>query len=362
MSETIGRIPHSRATLPSPAEWGEVVESLSPGWVADGPCVRAFQSEAARWLGCDAGFAINSGTNALHLALLALGVGTGHEVLVPAYCCASLLSAVRLTGAAPVLVDCPPGGFNLCADDARRRVTPRTRAVVVAHLFGQPAPLPPFLSLGLPVVEDCAQSFGASLDGVPTGGHGAVAVGSFYATKVLTTGQGGLAATRDPELQAELHDLLDYDNRDDWRQRFSYGMSELDAALGLWQLERLPGWLRRRRELAAYYDAELGASNGATHSEGSVGGDIFFRYVVRTADADVAIAALQREGVDAKRPVYRPLHHYLGGDYPQAQAAHAQIVSLPLYPTLSDSEAERVVAAARRAGACAPGRAVREGK
>src|SRR5712692_660765 len=118
-------IPHSKPTLPSRKEWSEITARLAPGWIADGPCVEAFARQAAGWLGGVGGVAVNSGTSALHLALLAVGVRPGSEVLIPAYCCAALLNAVDLAGAIPVLVDAEPGGFNLCAEDARRRLTAR---------------------------------------------------------------------------------------------------------------------------------------------------------------------------------------------------------------------------------------------
>jgi perosamine synthetase len=340
------RVPHSRPFLPSSEGWIEVRDRLTPGWIADGPCGEQFAREAAGWLGGIGGVAVNSGTSALHLALLAVGVGPGAEVLVPAYCCAALLHAVQMTGATPMLVDAESGGFNPCPFDARRRRTHRSAAIVVAHMFGRAAPISPFLELGLPVIEDCAQSLGATDGRGLTGSRGAVAISSFYATKVITTGQGGLVATRDPAALATVRDLVQYDNRDDWRPRFNYNLSELQAALGLWQLERLPCFLKRRQALASYYDEQLlerGADMGASGGEGG----IWFRYTIRVKDAATVIVRLQQHGIDAKRPVYRPLHHYLGGSYPHAQAAHEEIVSLPLYPSLTDAEAERVMAAVR---------------
>lgn len=336
------RVPHSRPTLPAAAEWAEVTGRLDPVWVAGGPCAEAFGREAAAWLGASDGVAVNSGTSALHLALLAVGVEAGTEVLLPSYCCTAVLNAVRLAGAVPVLVDAEPGGFNLCPRDVHARLTSRTRAVVVAHMFGDPAPLEPFLGLGVPVVEDCSQSFGARAGEAITGAAGAVAICSFYATKVITTGHGGVVASRDPERLARVRDLVHHDQRDDWRPRFNYLMSELPAALGLWQLARLPGFLERRRALARYYDEQL----GARHVPRPVS-TIHYRYVLRANAADPLMAALDAEGVDSRRPVYRPLHHYVGGVYPHAQVNYEQVVSLPLYPALTDGEAERVVDAVR---------------
>jgi dTDP-4-amino-4,6-dideoxygalactose transaminase len=212
----------------------------------------------------------------------------------------------------------------------------------------------------VPVIEDCAQSLGSTDRGVLTGGRAPLSIGSFYATKVMTTGHGGLVSTTSPELLESLRGLLDYDNRDDWEPRFSYRMGELPAALGLWQLERLSGWLDRRRAIADYYDGRLmsagfQAPNGAGRREAVLGrgsdespNPNFYRYVLRVAEAERAIRSLQAAGVDAKRPVYRPLHHYLGGDYPGAEAAHAQIVSLPIHPSLTDGQAERVADAVSR--------------
>ena len=327
-------IPHSRPTLPVGDEWSEVTDSTVPGWAADGPCVERFSREASTVLGADYGFAVNSGTSALHLALLAAGVQPGDEVLIPAYCCAALLNAVGLAGARPVLVDAEPGGFNLWPQDARRRRTSASAAVVVAHMFGAPAPSEDFAALGLPIIDDCAQSFGA--DHSP---GAEISIASFYATKVITTGHGGLVATRDAEKAALLADRLHYDNREDWRLRFNYGLAELPAALGLWQLQRLPRLLQRRREIAAHYDA---AFNGSA-SKHQVG--IRYRYVLRVRDADRAMQSLRARGVDAKRPVYRPLHHYLGGDFPHAEAAHRETVSLPIYPALTDDEVGQVIQA-----------------
>lgn len=328
------RIPHSRPTLPTTEEWAEVTGRLAPGWAADGPCTEQFAGKAAARLNCKFGTVVNSGTSALHLALLAVGVRPGQEVMVPAYCCAALLNAVALVGATPILVDCAPGGYNACPDDAARKLTSRTAAIVVAHMFGTPAPLDGFLALGPPVIEDCAQSIGADC-----GGRGRLAVGSFYATKVITTGHGGLVATSDPELAERVRDLTHYDNREEWRPRFNYGLGETAAALGLWQLERLDSFLATRSEIRFHYNQALGIPDGGGES-------IPYRYVLRVPNATAAIQALDAAGIDAKRPVYSPLHHYLGGDAPYAQAAHEQTVSIPIYPLLSEEETTRVARAA----------------
>lgn len=345
MNEKQVVIPHSRPTLPTAEEWAEVTGRLAPGWAADGPCVRAFQSAVAPWLGAEAGTAVNSGSTALQLALLAAGVTPGSQVAVPAYCCAALLNAISGAGARPLLVDSVPGGYHLSVDDLARRWTSDVSAIVAVHMFGDPVELEPLNQFGVPVIEDCAQSLGATHRNRFTGAEGALAIGSFYATKVLTTGHGGVVTSTDSRLLAAVTNLTEYDNRDDWQPRFSVGMSEVQAALGLWQLERLPRFLARRRAIAAYYMERVAGNLGITPANRWPTGaePIYYRFTLRAHEADTAFRLLRERGVDAKRPVYQPLHHYLGGDYPQAQLAHEQIVSLPIYPTLTDAEAEAVM-------------------
>ena len=319
---------------------------LEPGWAADGPRVRDFQAEAARWFGAERGVAVNSGSSALQLALRAVGAGPGSLVAVPAYCCAALLNSVSAAGAQPLIVDSEPGGYHLSSNDLADRWDSRVAAIVAVHMFGDPIDIGPLRQFGVPIIEDCAQSIGATLHGRYTGTEGDLSIGSFYATKVLTTGHGGIVTSPNQALVEAVTDLTEYDNRDDWEPRFSVGMSEIQAALGLWQLARLPDFLTRRRAIADYYTGQAVAELGLTPANYRTTGaePIFYRFVLRARNADEAFHRLRASGVDAKRPVYRPLHHYLGGHYPHTQAAHEQIVSLPIYPTLTDAEAEHVAA------------------
>ncbi|MCC2671703.1 MAG: putative UDP-4-amino-4-deoxy-L-arabinose--oxoglutarate aminotransferase [Armatimonadetes bacterium] len=345
MSLNSNLVPHSRPTLPTAGEWAVLTSELAPGWVADGPLVHRFQDEATQWLGGSGGIAVNSGSNALHLALLAVGVSPGSEVLLPAYCCAALLNAVAATGARPVLVDAEVGGHNLSLEHARARVSKSTSAVVAVHMFGDPVAIEPLRSLGVPIIEDCAQSLGAQGEGQPSGAQGDAAIGSFFATKVITTGHGGIVTSRSAEVVTRVRDLVEYDNREEWRPRFSFGFTEMQAALGLWQLVRLPEFLARRRAIADYYTVRFGEGGIASPVAPAGGGrePIHYRYVLRAENAARAIEALRAQSIDAKRPVYRPLHHYLSEQCPEAEAAHEQIVSLPIYPSLTDEERERVV-------------------
>lgn len=331
-------IPHSRPLLPD--DFREVTSRLTPGWVADGPCTEAFERRAAAALGWEQGVATNSGTSALHLALLGLGVGAGDEVVIPAYVCVAVLNAVVMTGATPVAADSEPGGFNICPKSVEVRLTRRTKAIVAAHLFGERARMEELVGLGPPVVEDCAQSFGAVQDGQPVGSTGAVAVASFYATKVITTGVGGLVAGP-PELHARILDRREYDKRDDWQLRFSYKMDELSAALGLWQLDELPEMIARRGLIARQYEEKW--SKLPVRQRSIKDRPLIYRYTIR-GDQLVGplLARLMERGIGASRPVNAPLSRITGNPCPEAEKVFAETCSIPIYPSLSDPEVDQV--------------------
>jgi dTDP-4-amino-4,6-dideoxygalactose transaminase len=324
---------------------------LGSGHVAQGPRVEAFEQAIAARLGVAGAVAVSSGTAALHLALLALGVGAGDDVLIPSFTCAALLHAVRAAGATPRPVDVDPATFNLDPDAARRAHTSRTRAVVAVHAFGLPADVAALGTLGLPVVEDAAQALGATYRGRPVGALGQVGVLSFYATKLMTTGEGGMLVSDDRQLLAAARDLREYDEKTEDRARFNYKTTDLAAALGLAQLGRLPGFLAARQALAARYRTALGHAPLAHPAVPDDRAHAYHRYVVKgRVPAERWLPALEAAGVQARRPVFRPLHRYLGlPGFPGAEEAWARAVSLPIYPTLTPGELARVVAAVEAA-------------
>ena len=315
------------------------------GWVAPGPEVSAFEHELAARLGTEAVAAVSSGSAALELALRALGVGPGHEVVIPTYVCDALYHAVGRTGATPVLVDADRVTLSVSAVDARTRLTPRTRCIIVPHAFGMAADLRGLLALGVPVIEDCAQTLAARLDGRPVGSLGALAVCSFYATKLLTTGEGG-AVAGPAALIERVRDVRDYDERDDLVPRVNAKLSDLAAALGRSQLARLDAFVARRRAIAARYRERLRdvpcvspADLGERH--------VYHRFVVEVdRPPDAVRTSLAARGVAARRPVYRPAHQALGREgFPEADRLWRRALSLPCYPTLTDAEIDTVAAA-----------------
>lgn len=278
----------------------------------------SFEQKLTRYLGRKT-FAVQSGSAALHLALLSLGVRRGQRVALSTYSCAAVLNAVKYVGARPLFLDVGPDGNIQEIPDC---------VTIAAHMFGHPVPFG-----GPRIIEDFAMAVGARKPKGP-------AIGSFYATKVMTTGHGGFITGCDVE------DLLRYDNREDYQVRYNYRLSGLVAAVGEIQLKKLPQFIQRRRQIAEYYYRELGESRVALPPRNR--NHIFFRYVVRPKNADDLIRFLADRGIEAKRPVWRPLHTYFSGSrgkYRGAEEMHRRAVSLPIYPGLTDKEASRVVEA-----------------
>ena len=334
-------IPHSRPSLGREEERA-VLRVLRSGMVGGGEEVERFEAELAARVGVRGAVAVHSGSAALHLALLGLGVKPGDRVLVPSYACAAVLNAVRQAGAREILADVDPATCNLTAALVRRRLRARTAAVVVPHLLGRAAPVAEIRRLGVPVVEDCAMSLGGE-----TGRAGDAAVFSFYATKMAATGHGGALASGDRRLVERVRDLVAYDNRDDYRPRFNARMSGLAAALGRAQLRRLPDFVKRRRRIAEYYYRTAGLGEAPP-------GHVFYRFTVRARSVERFVRYLAARGVEGKRPVYRPLHTYFpaaSGEFSGADELHRTVVSVPCYPALRPGEVERVARALREGAA-----------
>jgi dTDP-4-amino-4,6-dideoxygalactose transaminase len=349
-------IPHSKPSI-TDDDAERVARVVRSGRLAQGPEVAAFERELAARLGVPDAAAVASGTVALELALGALGVGAGDEVLIPTYVCDALHHAVRRAGATPVLVDADPATHSLSAKDALARRTRRTRAVIVPHAFGLAADLEPFQALEVPVIEDCAQALGAELEGGrPAGSGGTLAVGSFYATKMIAAGEGGVVAGA-AALVARAREARDYDERETLAPRTNAKLTDMAAALARGQLARLDAFVARRRALAARYrallagaPARLPAEHGPRH--------VYHRFVLGLdRDPAVVAEALAARGVAARRPVFRPVHRALGlGGYPEADRLWAESLSIPCYPALTDDEAEHVARALRTVLAACPQR------
>ncbi|MDY6853520.1 MAG: DegT/DnrJ/EryC1/StrS family aminotransferase [Thermodesulfobacteriota bacterium] len=342
-------IPHSKPTLIS-RDFNAVIQVLKSGYISQGEYVKRFEDALSEFIGVKGGVATNSGTSALHLAMMALEIGRGDEVIIPSYVCTALLNVIHYTGATPRIVDIETNSFNIDVKRVEESLNKRTKAIIVPHIFGLPANLEGLLSLRIPLIEDCAQALGGAYKGKYVGSFGILSIFSFYATKVIATGEGGMVLSNSESLLKKVKDLCDYDNRDDYKIRFNYKMTDVQGALGISQLKRLPLFLKRRRAIAKRYSKELVNFPAVLPTEFPDREHIFYRYVIRIEkDIEIALKRIKREGVYCERPVWRPLHHYLNlSDFPKTDIVFKSALSIPIYPSLTNEEMSRVIKTVRK--------------
>ncbi len=360
-----------------PAERDAVLDVLDDGRLADGPEVRAFESEFADHAGVAHGVATTNGTTALHTALRALGVGAGDAVVTTPFSFVASANAVRLCGATPVFADVDPETYNLDPAAVERVLEERddVAAILAVHLYGLPADVDALTALAdeydAALVEDAAQAHGATYDGRPVGSFGDAAAFSFYPTKNMTTGEGGMVLTDRDDVAAAAtrfvnHGRAESDGRgyEHAEVGHNFRLTSLAAAIGRVQLDRLPDFVAARRENARELSDRLADAPLATPTEPADRTHAYHQYTVRVADRDWFRAMLEERGVDTgvyyPRPIHeQPAYDDVDHDAPVAEAAAAEVVSLPVHPGLSSDDVRRVAEAATEAaeaGETAPGR------
>jgi dTDP-4-amino-4,6-dideoxygalactose transaminase len=330
-------------------------EALENGRFIFGPEVEAFEREAAAYLGVPHAVGVANGTDALVLALEAMGIGAGDEVICPSFTFYATAEAIARVGATPVFADIDPVTLNIDVEDAGARITSRTKAIMPVHLFGRPAQLDELAALGLPLIEDAAQAFGAA--GVAT--TGVCSTFSFFPTKNLfALGDGGLVAVNDGEVADRVRKLRFHGSLDKKTFELVGTNSRLDAiqaaALRVF-LPALAGWNASRREGAARY-AELGLGD-AVELPVAESGHVYHMYVVRSPERDRIAAALQDAGISSaayyKVPTHlQPALRHLGwepGSLPETERASAENLALPLWGGIGADVQEQVVAAVKAA-------------
>ena len=341
-------IAHNKPCIDS-KEIQAMARVLKSGWIAEGREVEGFEGEVCRYLGFQGGHgvAVSNGVSALYLVLLALGVSERDEVILPSYVGSSLLNAVFLAKAKPVLVDLDPVTFNISLEETKKKIGRRTKAVIVSHTFGVPADIEKFVQLGVPVIEDCALAIGATFKGRKVGTFGQIAIFSFAATKMLTTGYGGMAFSRNKKLVDWVRDYREYDCRRTYKPRFNFQLSDFQAALGPVQLKKLSGFLQRRKSIARKYYKILPPDSvwPPRNLEGKQPN--FFRFLVRTKQTAKFKQFLAKRGVGTIVPMqtYELLHRYLGQSprgFPISEEVAKTTLSLPVYPALNDSETRQI--------------------
>ncbi|HKG44722.1 MAG TPA: DegT/DnrJ/EryC1/StrS family aminotransferase [Gaiellaceae bacterium] len=334
---------------------GRMQEVLESGTFILGPNVKAFEAEAAAYLGVPRTIGVANGTDALVLALDALGIGPGDEVICPSFTFYATAESIARRGATPVFADIDPATLNLDPEDVAARITDRTRALMPVHLFGRLMPLEGLAELGIPIVEDAAQAFGA--EGVAK--VGALSTFSFFPTKNLfALGDGGLVAATDEELAERITVLRFHGSRDkkDFEAvGYNSRLDELQAAVLRRFLDELGGWNEARREAAARYE-ELGLGE-LCELPPDESGHVYHMYVVRSADRDRFREALAAAAIGNASYYVVPLHlqpalRYLGwkeGSLPETERAAAENLALPMWAGIPAGTQERVVSVIREA-------------
>ena len=341
-----------------------VDEVIASGMVAQGPQVHAFEeefsSQVVDGVHC---VAVNSGTSALHIGLLASGIGEGDEVIVPSFTFAATGNSVALSGAKPVFADVDPVTFNLDPASIEASITDKTAAIMPVHLYGLPANMPEILKIaekhGLRVFEDCAQAHAASIDGKHVGTFGTFGAFSFYPTKNMTSGEGGMITTSDPEVAREAAMLRNQGMEKRYANEYvglNNRMTDIHASIGRVQLTKLAGWTKTRQENAAFLSKNITEAVTPVVPESYV--HVYHQYTIRLEGAtgeerDRFVTALKDEhqvgsGVYYPIPNHRlpSLSPYAPGlELPNTEKVAAECVSLPVHPSLSQADLERIVAA-----------------
>ena len=358
-----------------------VVEVIQSGWLTTGPKVKQFEDEFAAVIGARHAIAVNSCTAALHLALESRGVREGDEVIVPSMTFAATAEVVTYLKAKPVLVDCTSDTLNIDPDRIEQAITPRTKAIVPVHFAGHPCEMERIEAIarahGLYVIEDAAHALPARYRGKMVGTLSDITCFSFYATKNITTGEGGMVTTDDPDVAARIRTMsLHGLSRDAWNRYtaqgswyyeilypgFKYNLTDIAAALGLAQLRKCERFWKARDRLAALYDQgfrdlpEIIRPQASSHVQHA-----WHLYVVRldldrlSIGRNQFIERLQHAGVGCSvhfiplhlHPYYRDTYGYQPLDCPTANSVYQQTISLPLYPRMTESDIQRVITVVR---------------
>jgi perosamine synthetase len=328
---------------------------LQSGMIAQGPQVAAFEEEFSEVVAGRECIAVNSGTSALHLALLAMGVGPGDEVIVPSFTFAATGNSVAITGATAVFVDIEPDYFTIDPGQIEQAITDRTRAIIPVHLYGHPAEMRQIMAIaedaGVQVLEDAAQAHLSALDGRPVGAWGNAAAFSFYPTKNMTAGEGGMIVTNDPELARTARLLRNQGMEKRYHNEIAglnNRMTDIHAAIGRVQLGKLVGWTDQRQQNAKFLDAHLqGVTVPPVAADAA---HVYHQYTIRVAgDRDAFAERLADAGVGSGVYYPVPIHTLptfgLDTDLPHTAAAAEQVISLPVHPALSQDDLETVVTA-----------------
>jgi dTDP-4-amino-4,6-dideoxygalactose transaminase len=375
-------LPFSTPTIDD-EEINEVVDSLKSGWITTGPKVKRFEDAFKAYVGAPFAVSLSSATAGLHLTLLALGIKEGDEIITTPMTFASTVSMIILCGGTPVLADIEPGTLNIDVNEVRKKITPRTKAVIPVHFAGQSCDMDPIFALarehGLTVIEDAAHAAGTEYKGKRIGSLDSISIFSFHPNKNITTGEGGMVCTADESLAEEIS-LMKFHgmSREAWKRfaasgtpnydiimpGFKYNMMDIQAAIGIHQLPKLDGFIDRRTEIAEFYNRELAGIDElalptyAPYSQRHAWH--LYTPLVRTEklgiDRDAFMTELKKFNIGSGLH-YRAIHHHSyyrdalkipDTALPVASYASDRILSLPLFPKMTEDDAIDVVSAVKQ--------------
>jgi UDP-4-amino-4,6-dideoxy-N-acetyl-beta-L-altrosamine transaminase len=360
----------------------EVIDTLKSDWLTTGPKTHLFEEEFAKYIGCKYAVAVNSCTAALHISLAALGIGKGDEVITTPYTFVSTVNVILQQGARQVLVDIKPDTFNINPDLIREKINDKTKAIIPVHFGGQPCEMGKIMKIAkdnnLLVIEDAAHAISAEYEGRKIGTIGDATCFSFYPTKNMTTGEGGMVTTDDEKLRErlkiwELHGI----SKDAWRRYsaegswyyevvcpgYKYNMTDIQASLGLHQLEKLNLFQKRREEIVKFYgEAFSDLEEIETPFVKSNIKPAWHLYVIKIVSEKLKInrnqfiEALKAENIGTSvhfipvhlHPYYRDTYGFRRGDFPNAEYAFDRVISLPLFPKMSNKDVKDVIDAVRK--------------
>lgn len=370
-------LPYGRQTVDE-ADIEAVARVLRSDWLTTGPMVEEFEKAFAEFTGTAHAVAVCNGTAALHAAMAALGIGPGDEVIVPAITFVATSNAVVYQGGTPVFVDVDPETLLIDPEDVRRKITPRTKAIAAVDYAGQPCDYAALRVIAnehkLALLADACHALGGAYEGQPVGSQADLSTFSLHPVKPIATGEGGMIVTNNADYAAKMRIFRNHGITTDFRQRekvgaffyemteigYNYRLSDIHCALGLSQLRKLPGWVRRRQAIAKQYDRAFAGHNsirplakrpGISHG--------YHLYAVRLApplDRAAVFRALRAENIGTNvhylpvylHPFYRDRFGLQPGLCPRAEEAYAQLLTLPLFPAMSDADVESVIAAIDR--------------
>lgn len=334
-----------------------VSEVLSSGMIAAGPKTQEFEKSFAEFVGTKHAVATTSGTTALHLGLLSLGIGPGDEVIVPSFSFIATVNPILFCNAKPVFCDINPRTFNIDWEKIEKLITPKTKAIVPVHLYGQPADMKFIMEIAekhdIFVMGDAAQAHGASLDGKMVGSWGNLECFSFYPTKNMTTSEGGMVTTNDSELFEKADSIRNHGReKTKWgyehgRIGYNYRMTDIGAAIGLIQLGKLPDFNRKRIENARFLNENLKGVETPFVIENAV--HVYHQYTIKCHNREQVINKLKENEIGFGIYYPKPLHHYSHltcfghDDLKNSEIVSNRVLSLPVHPALSNEDLEKIV-------------------